>query len=169
MKLLSRIFINPSSQVYLRQLQKELNVSSNTVRIELNKLTNMKLIQVIDESDGKVKKYTANVLHPLYLNLRDIVFKYIGVDHLVEDVFFKLGNLREVYLTGDFSEGKDALFIDLVVVGDIDRLYFNTLIEKAELLLKKKIRTAFYKTDEFSPKLLSDIISVNIFKADKDL
>lgn len=42
LKLLARLLLNPSSQVYLRQLQKDLNVSSNTVRLELNKLSEMK-------------------------------------------------------------------------------------------------------------------------------
>jgi hypothetical protein len=164
MRLLSRILMNPSSQVYLRQLQKEFNVSSNTVRLELNKLTDMKLIQAISGDNTKLKIYTANTLHPLYGNLRNIIFKYIGIEHLIEEVFFKLGSLDEVYLTGDISEGKDVLIIDLVVVGDINRMFFNSLIEKAEILLDKKIRTAFYLKSEFSPQILSNVKSVCIFK-----
>jgi hypothetical protein len=166
MRLLSRILINPMSKVYLRQLQKELNVSSNTVRIELNKLAEMKLIETVTDKTEKVKKYSANTLHPLYRNLREIVFKYIGVDHLIDDVFFKLGNIDEVYLIGDIAEGKDSLFIDLLVVGNIDRIYFNKLIEKAELLLGKKIRTAFYERGEFNQQTLNNMVSVCIFKAE---
>lgn len=170
MKLLSRVLINPLNQVYLRQLEKELKVSSNTVRIELNKLAEMKLIKIISDNDGiKVKKYAANTSHPLYKNLREIIYKYIGIDHLIEDVFIKLGNLEQVYLTGDLAEGKDVLFIDLVVVGEIDRQYFIRLTEKVELLINKKIRTAFYNNKEFSPDLLKETVSVCIFKTERNV
>lgn len=164
--MLSRILLNPTSQVYLRQLEKELNVSSNTVRLELNKLTEIKLIEEVRSEEIKVKKYKANLLHPLYNSLRFIIFQYLGIDHLIEDIFYKLGNLKEVYLTGDFAEGKDSLFIDLVVVGEIDRIYYARLIEKAELLLNKKIRTGFYLPSSFSPELLNSVASVCIFKSE---
>ena len=169
LKLLTRLFLNPGSQVYLRQLQKELNVSSNTVRLELNKLSAMKLIATLDNEEGKIKKYMANTLHPLYSNLRELILKYMGVDHLLEEVFYKLGDLEEVYLTGEIAEGKNTPFIDLVVVGDIDRVFFNQLVEKAESLLNKKIRTAIYTIDEFRPYMLKEIASVSVFKREKDL
>lgn len=166
--MLSRILLNPSTQVYLRQLEKELNVSSNTVRLELNKLACLRLIEEIGDDASKIKKYKANLLHPLYNKLRSIIYQYLGIDHLLEDIFFKLGNLNEVYLTGDFAEGKDSLFIDLVVVGEIDRLYYNLLVEKAELLLNKKIRTAFYLPTEFSGVMLNQISSVCIFRSENE-
>ena len=167
LKLLTRLLLNPGSQVYLRQLQKELNVSSNTVRLELNKLSAMKLISTLDSDEGKIKRYMANALHPLYSNLRGIILKYMGVDHLIEEVFYKLGDLEEVYLTGEIAEGKNTPFIDLVVVGDIDRLFFNQLVEKAEGLLNKKIRAAIYSLEEFRPYMLKEITHVSVFKREK--
>jgi hypothetical protein len=169
LKLLTRLLLNPGSQVYLRQLQKELNVSSNTVRLELNKLSAMKLISTLDSDEGKIKRYMANALHPLYSNLRGIILKYMGVDHLIEEVFYKLGDLEEVYLTGEIAEGKNTPFIDLVVVGDIDRVFFNQLVEKAEGLLNKKIRTAIYSLEEFRPFMLKDIVYVSVFKREKGI
>lgn len=169
LKLLTRLLLNPGSQVYLRQLQKELNVSSNTVRLELNKLSAMKLISTLDTEEGKIKRYMANALHPLYNNLRGIILKYMGVDHLIEEVFYKLGDLEEVFLTGEIAEGKNTPFIDLVVIGDIDRLFFNQLVEKAEVLLNKKIRTAIYSEKEFRSFMLEDIAHVSVFKSEKRL
>lgn len=167
LKLLSRLLLNPGSHVYLRQLQRELNVSSNTVRLELNKLSAMKLISATDQEEGKIKKYTANPLHPLYKNLRGLILRYMGVDQLLEEVFCKLGFLEEVYLTGEIAEGKNTPFIDLVVVGDIDREFFTTLIDRAELLLQKKIRTALYASEEFDPETLKDIPHVSVFRREK--
>lgn len=149
--------------MYLRQLQKDLNVSSNTVRLELNKLSEMKLISAVESEEGKIKKYVANTFHPLYGNLRGLILKYIGVDQLLEEVFYKLGDLERVYLTGDMAEGKESPFIDLVVVGDIDRKYFEQLTTAAEKMLNKKIRTAVYAISEFTGSLLQDMPHVSVY------
>ena len=59
LKLLARLFLKPGSKVYLRQLERDLQVSSNTVRLELNKLSEMKLINVVEAEESKIKKYIA--------------------------------------------------------------------------------------------------------------
>ncbi|MEN9385918.1 MAG: hypothetical protein RLZZ185_659, partial [Bacteroidota bacterium] len=41
MALLTKLLLNPASRVYLRGLERDLGVSSNTVRLELNKLQEM--------------------------------------------------------------------------------------------------------------------------------
>jgi hypothetical protein len=63
-KLLTRLLLNPASRVYLRGLEKDFAVSSNTVRVELNKLSDLKLIEV-DETVTAQKQYKANTLHRL--------------------------------------------------------------------------------------------------------
>jgi predicted AAA+ superfamily ATPase len=163
LKLLARLLLNPGSQVYLRQLERDLQVSSNTVRLELNKLSEMKLINVVETEESKIKKYIANTVHPLYSNLRSIILKYVGVDQLVEEIFYKLGEIDEVFITGEFANGIEIPFIDLVLVGDIDRDYLNKLTERAEKLLNKKIRIAIYSKNEFTPSLLENIQHVSIF------
>lgn len=160
--------LNPNSEVYLRQLEKDLKVSSNTVRLELNKLAVIKLIEEVKSEKVKIKKFRANLYHPLYEKLRSLIFNYLGIDHLLDDIFLKLGNLKEVYLTGDFAEGKDSLFIDLVLVGEIDKVYYNKLVTEAEILLSKKIRTAFYMPNEFNTKLLNNVATVCIFNAENE-
>jgi DNA-binding transcriptional ArsR family regulator len=142
-KLLTRILLNPKTTVYLRGLEKELGVSSNTVRLELNKLKEAKLIELADE-DGNQKQYRANVKHPLFDSLRNLILKQIGLDELINTVFDNLGDVESVYLTNDWAEGKESPFIDLVVVGNIDKEYMSKLIEKAESIINRKIRVAVY-------------------------
>jgi len=164
LRLMVRLLLNPGNQVYLRQLERELQVSSNTVRLELNKLSEMKLINVVEAEESKIKKYVANPLHPLYRNLRSIVLKYVGVDSLLEEIFNKLGTVQEVFLTGDFANGIETPFIDLVLVGDIDRDFLQQLVIRAENLLQKKIRMAIYSPNEFNLGILEGIQHVSIWK-----
>jgi hypothetical protein len=159
LKLLTRLLLNPASRVYLRGLEKDFGVSSNTVRLELNKLSELKLIEV-DESVSAVKQYKANTLHPMFNPLRNFILKQFGFESLIEQVFQKLGDVESVYITNDWAEGKESTFVDLVVVGEVNKNYMNRLIEHAEKLIQRKIRVAFYKAhfDE------SEIIGVPIVK-----
>lgn len=47
-------------------------------------------------------------------------------------------NLDQVFLTGELAEGKNSPFVDLVVVGIVDRQYLYQLIEKVEPLIQKR-------------------------------
>jgi predicted AAA+ superfamily ATPase len=143
-KLMTRLFLNPLNTVYLRGLEKEFGVSSNTVRNELNKLHAVKLIETVEHEDGNQKQYRANPNHPLFANLRGFVMQQFGLDALIEKVFDRLGKVEAVYLTHDWAEGKTGPFLDLVVVGKVDQVYMHELIQKAEPLIDRKIRVAVY-------------------------
>lgn len=157
-KLLTKLLLNPASKVYLRGLERELGVSSNTVRLELNKLSEIHLIQVReDETNSKQKKYSVNTKHPLFSSLRTIILQYVGLDQIVEQIIQKLGNLDKVYLTGDLAQGKNSTFVDLVLVGDIDKAYLYRLIEKVEPIIGKKIRVGLFNANEFKEEHLNDL------------
>jgi hypothetical protein len=79
--------------------------------------------------------------------LRNFILKQFGFESLIEQVFQKLGDLESVYITNDWAEGKESTFVDLVVVGDVNKTYMNRLIEHAEKLIQKKIRVAVYESD----------------------
>ena len=166
-RLLTKLLLNPASKVYLRGLERDLGVSSNTVRLELNKLSDMHLIEMQEEDvNAKVKHYAVNTKHPLYASLRDIILKYVGIDQIVEQIIQKLGKLDKVYLTGDLAQGKNSSFIDLVLVGNIDKPYLYKLIDKVEPLIEKKIRVALFTANEFNEEHLKDLgVVINLIEA----
>lgn len=165
-RLLMKLFLNPGNQVYLRGLQRDLGVSSNTVRLELNKLAEMRLIKIQSAANSKVKLYVVNLEHPLYQTLRNIILTYVGVDQITELIIHKLGNVEKVFLTGDLAQGRNSQLVDLVIVGNIDRLYLYTLIEKVEKLIEKKIRVGLFSPEEFTNDCINDIgASVNLMDA----
>ncbi len=156
--LLTKLLLNPANKVYLRGLERDLGVSSNTVRVELNKLRDMRLIEVRDDPENtKVKNYVVNQAHPMFSMLRGIILQFVGLDQIVDQVVKKLGNLDQVYLTGDLAEGRNSPFVDLIIVGEVDKLYLYQLIEKVEPLVQKKIRVGVYKNVEFNVNLLENI------------
>jgi len=114
--------------------------------LELNKLSAVQLIEVVDNPESNQKQYRANSAHPLFDSLRGFVLKQFGLDSLIERVFDRLGDLEAVYLTHDWAEGKMSPFMDFVVVGQIDQNYMYELILKAEPILQRKIRVAVFHT-----------------------
>lgn len=157
LKLLLRFFLNPESSAYLRGLAQEFDESTNSVRIELNRFEEAGLITA--QKQGNKKVYTVNPEFPMFGELQKIAFKHFGIDQVVDQVIHKLGEPHAVYLTGDLARGLDSPIIDITIIGNgIDSAYLARLVEKAETLIDRKIRTVVYGRDEEveleSPKLL---------------
>jgi DNA-binding transcriptional ArsR family regulator len=146
-KLLMRLFLNPQTRCYLRELAKEFNVSTNAVREELNQLTQSHLLK--SEKSGRNVFYSANTEHTLFPELKSMVTKVMGIDHVIDGIIHRLGNLEKAYLIDDYAEGKDSGIIDLVLLGDIDQYHLNDLSRKTERYLKRKIRTIVLSREEF--------------------
>jgi hypothetical protein len=148
-KLLLKFFLNSNTTAYLRGLESEFGESTNAIRLELNRFEDAGMI--MSHADGNKKVFTANTNHPLFHEIHNILLKYIGFDKIIETVIERLGEVRTVFVTGDFAQGRDSRVIDLVFVGDdIDRNYLIQLIEKAENLIQRKIRFLIYASDEFN-------------------
>jgi hypothetical protein len=61
-----------------------------------------------------------------------------------------MGDLKEVYLVGSLSKGKDAEKVELVLVGDINEAFLKELIAKAEKKIHKSIHYVHYKEADFN-------------------
>jgi len=145
--LLMRFFFNPGTKSYLRELSKDLQVSSNAVREELNQLTKTKLLT--SEREGRNVFYTANNDHPLFPELKSMVSKVMGLDQVIDSILTRLGDLEKAYIIDDYAEGKDTGIIDLVLVGNIDQYHLNDLSRKTERYIKRKIRSLVMTKQEF--------------------
>jgi len=166
-KLLTRFFFNPLAKSYLRELAKEFNVSTNSVREELNQLTRTELLTA--KKSGRQVHYMANQDHPLFPELKSMVSKVMGIDQVLDSIVKRLGDLESAYLIDDYAEGKDTGIIDLLLVGDIDQYHLNDLSRKTERYIKRKIRSLVLSRDEYNDILpkLEKRPRVLIWEADK--
>ena len=136
-KLLLKFFSHDNSG-YLRSLAKEFDESTNSVRVELNRLTEAGLLQTAD--DGKTKVYRANRTHPFFEEIRNMVSKFLGLDQLLEEVVRRLGNVERAYIVGDYAQGVDSGTIDLILVGkEIDMVYLGFLVEKTYEKINRRV------------------------------
>jgi hypothetical protein len=145
-KLLFKFFLNSNTTSYLRSLESEFGESSNAIRIELNRLEEAGMLS--SSVSGNRKVFQANKSHPLFKEVHNILLKHIGLDRIIENVIDNLGEVEQVYVVGEFSKGIDSPVIDLVFLGQIDKIYLLNLIEKVEKLILRKIRYIVYEKDE---------------------
>lgn len=147
-KLLLKFFLNSNSCSYLRGLESEFSESSNAIRLELNRFEQAGLLNT--SSKGNKKIYQANTNHPLFKDIHNILLKHIGFDQIINRIINKMGEVKIVFVTGSFAKGRDSKIIDLLFVGNnIKKEYLVGLIEKAEKLIKRKIRHVVYSEKEF--------------------
>lgn len=146
-KLLLKFFMNPGTRAYLRGLSSEFGESSNAIRVELNRLTEAKLLKSTNE--GRTVQYKANKDHSLFKDIQSVVKKYVGIDKLVEELAAKLGDIHAAYVIGDYARGNDSGLIDLVLVGVVDDDQLKEMTEKTENLIERKIRTLVLNKSEF--------------------
>jgi hypothetical protein len=147
-KLLLRFFLNPASRGYLRQLAKDFNESTNSIRVELNKLSEAKML--ISKKDGRNIVYQANDKHPLFQDIRNIVLKSTGIDKVIQNIINKIGDLELAFIRGDYAVGNDSGLIDLVLVGnDINRAEVERVRTKTEKLIDRKIAYMLITAEEY--------------------
>lgn len=151
LKMLLKFFLNSHSKAHLRGLADEFGESTNSIRHELTNLS--KAGYLVSTGKGNIIEYSANVNHPLYPELQKLIHKYLGIDKIIDNVInmilARVGELEIALITGDYANGKDTGIIDLVLVGNIELKYTNSLVAKAEKLISRKIRVLVLTIEEF--------------------
>ncbi|MDF2447550.1 MAG: hypothetical protein K0R26_54 [Bacteroidota bacterium] len=147
LKLLLKFFLNSNTTAYLRGLEEEFGESTNSIRLELNRFEKAGFLESYSQANKKIFKVNDN--HPLFKDINSIVLKLVGLDHVIDYVLKHMGELKEVYLVGQLSKGKDAETVELVLVGDINEIFLTDLIVKAERRINKRIHYTHYKEDDF--------------------
>jgi DNA-binding MarR family transcriptional regulator len=146
-KILMRLFLNPTRQAYLRELADEFNAAPSQVREELRHLDEAGFLE--SRKNGRQILYQANQKHSLFKELQSMVQKALGMDRVLDSILERLGNLEKAYLIDDYAEGKDSGIIDLVLVGNIDQENLTDLVHKTERYIDRKIRTLIVQSDEW--------------------
>ncbi len=154
-KLLLKFFLNSKATSYLRGLESEFGESSNGIRVELNRFEKAGMLTSFSHSNKKY--FRANTDHPLYVDMHNIIMKYIGFDKIIDSVIENLGDIHKVYVIGAFAKGLDDHKIELVLIGTLNNDYLNELIAKVEKLINRRISCTTYDTYQISETLWEDL------------
>ena len=156
LRILIKFFINVGNNGYLRGLAEEMDESTNSIRKELNNLSeagylNKEIIQ------NRVS-YKANSKHPLFAALQKIIHQHIGLDSLVAIVLERMGDVKKIVVIGDYANGNDTGTIDVVLVGkDLNNDYILKLASKIEHEIKREVNFTILPSFTASGLILYEI------------
>ena len=121
-------------ELHLREIQRRSGLAIETIRKETHNLEDLGLI--VKRRDGNRTYFTANVKHPLYHEIHQIVIKTSGLSMVLQKAL-DLANIKIAFVFGSIARGneKDESDIDLLVIGDISlRALSNVMKEPADTL-----------------------------------
>lgn len=129
-------------------LASEFNESTNSIRKELNHLSEAGYLQKY--KDHNKVGYKANTGHPLFDILQKVVHKHLGLEEIVERVLERMGPVQKILLVGDYAKGLDSGTIDVVLIGNkLNTEYIEALEEKIEGVIDRKVN--FYLASKPNP------------------
>ena len=150
--LLTLFFTNPSQKYYLRELQRELGYSAGSIRRELLKFQKDNLFNT--QRVGNLLYYTLNTKHPLFKELKMIVFKTVGVEGSLRNALSSIQRITVAFIYGSYAGRKEkgSSDIDLMIVGNPDTSLLNEKIAELEKRLKREINPILYSLEEYRRK-----------------
>ncbi|MDI6808934.1 MAG: nucleotidyltransferase domain-containing protein [Candidatus Eisenbacteria bacterium] len=104
--------------LHLREIQRQSRFAIGTVRQDIEKL--VKLGLVTRRRDGNRVYYSANEKHPLYVEIRALVLKTVGLAEALSAAL-KADEIRCAFVFGSVASGTPTAEsdIDLMVIGEI--------------------------------------------------
>ena len=134
LRILIKFFVNAANNGYLNGLANEFNESTNSIRKELNNLSEAGYLSK-SKNNNKII-YRANTSHPMFRILQKIVRQHLGLEDIVETVINRIGDINTIAITGDYARGIDSGKIELIINGStVDVDYLEGIKPK----IKKKI------------------------------
>jgi len=119
-------------------LAEEFGESTNAIRKELNNLTQAGILT--KQTDKNKISYQANVTHPFFSNIQEIIRKYLGLDQLLEQILERMGAVSQVVLIGDIAKGIDSGNIEVVIAGEeLNESYILNLSSRIEEMIERKV------------------------------
>ena len=134
LRMLIKFFVSAANKGYLNGLANEFNESTNSIRKELNNLSDAGYLLKSKQNNRVI--YNADIKHPLFKVLQKIVRQHLGLEEIVETVISRMGDLDIIALTGDYSKGIDSGIIEIEVIGDNVN---NDYLENIKSKIKDKI------------------------------
>ena len=127
--MLIKFFVSAANKGYLNGLANEFNESTNSIRKELNNLSDAGYLLKSKQNNRVI--YNADIKHPLFKVLQKIVRQDLGLEEIVELVISRMGDVHIIALTGDYAKGIDSGIIEIVVIGgDVNNDYLENIKSK---------------------------------------
>jgi len=138
LRMLIKFFVSAANKGYLNGLANEFNESTNSIRKELNNLSDAGYLLKSKQNNRII--YNADIKHPLFKVLQKIVRQHLGLEEIVETVISRIGDLDIIALTGDYAKGIDSGIIQIVIIGNnVNIEYLDNIKPKIKAKISREV------------------------------
>lgn len=140
-----------SGEFHLRAIERQSGLTIGTIRKEAKKLVGLNLI--VKRVDGNRTYYQANMTHPIYKTIRELVLKTSGIQEVIKKAF-KDQNVDFVFLFGSVVNGnlKPESDIDLFVIGELGLRKTCQILKIPEENIGRELNPHVMSLEEFTQR-----------------
>lgn len=154
-RLLAIFTTHPGEEYYAQRLLAMTGLAEGSVRYELGRLERLGLL--VARKDGREKFYRINDRHPLFAELKQMVYKTAGVGEALREAIADQPGVRAAFIYGSIAKGgeRPTSDLDLFILGTPDREHLAGALEKAEHRLGREINLVTMTADEWRERVTS--------------
>ncbi len=152
-KILALFFLNPDEEYYFSEVVRLTGTRQGVIQRELKSLTEAEILT--SEKRGRQKFYAVNREHPIFPDLRNIIFKTYGVIGKIREALEPLGEqIRIAFVYGSFARGEEVSSsdLDLFVIGEIGLDDLVSVLSIVEQAMGREINPTLFSATEFRKK-----------------
>lgn len=152
-KILALFFLNPDREYYFSEVVRLTGTRQGVIQRELKNLTEAEILT--SEKRGRQKFYAVNRKHPIFEDLRNIIFKTYGVIGRIQKALEPLSKqIKVAFVYGSFARGEEVSSsdLDLFVVGNIRLDELVSSLSHVEQAIGREINPTLFSAEEFEKK-----------------
>lgn len=152
-ELLRLFFTNPDRAFYMQEIGRSLGKKPGCFQRVINNMEKEGVLT--SERKANARYFMVNKEYPLYDELKNIVFKTVGMIGSVKEVLQKAGGADYAFIYGSYAKAKENYFsdIDLIVIGKCDEDKLIKGFDRLEELLKREINYKLYTLSDFKEEI----------------
>ena len=149
LKVLCELVRSGDKPLHLREIARRAELSASGTQAELKNLESAGIVLVA--KSGNQMLYKLNPDCPLYLEIRMIIVKTVGV---ADGIRKRLKNIKAVklaYIFGSFASGEfeSRSDVDLMVVGNVDPAKIMGKLMSYEGMIGREVNATVYSLEEY--------------------
>lgn len=168
-EVLKLLVFNPGESFYQRQIAQLTRQPIRAIQREVDKLCAIGLVEA--ESEGNRIYYKANIKCPILQDLKNIIFKSIGIAEALKSALKKPASIDIAFIYGSYAKGNENLTsdVDLFVVGSITLKGLSVLLSGVKRELGREINYAVFPAREFVRRLIKKDHFLNAILREKKI
>lgn len=152
-KILGFFAKNPEAEAYLREISREVDEPASAVRRELDRLTELGLLQA--RMQGNHKYFRIKEGLPILADLKGLFLKTDGAVDFLRTSLHGFEGIQLAFVYGEFAEKQEVIIpeINIAIIGFTNKDKLEKTIKGMGSKLGRRINYIHYEPDEFRKML----------------